>query len=340
MRSSQQKNELLAKKSPNTKDQQTKTHNLSCSESQPNNSILVNAKKSPEINQAINRSTTLVKKVKENAFIIPRCKTINPELSISNINEEEDSNGKSESEETPKNDVSNLQNNKANALKHKSTRQVQEQLTAEENWEKARTIFNAMQRLTLLTRETQLYGCPVFENDTTAYAELLRSTDYSKANAIPRLPFLVFHPKNKILIYWDILILLEVLYSIFWSPILISFIKPEDSDMAKWTAIETIVDICFFFDFLLNYLIAFYNDNGTLITSHYEIFKRQFNYFILVDILSFFPLQFLSPLTGSLASSMMQVLRTPIRYAKLSSQRQGDLISSFFVNTLRVQSCI
>lgn len=56
--------------------------------------------------------------------------------------------------------------------------------------------------------------------------------------------------------------MLLLVYTAFITPIRLAFI---DNDNYNWNAVEIVVDILFFFDILITFNSAYYNEEGVLI---------------------------------------------------------------------------
>jgi uncharacterized membrane protein len=72
----------------------------------------------------------------------------------------------------------------------------------------------------------------------------------------------LFLPDSKFKNYWQYILMLLLIYTAFITPIRLAFI---DNDDTIWNIIEIIVDVLFFFDILITFNSAYYNEEGVLI---------------------------------------------------------------------------
>ena len=101
----------------------------------------------------------------------------------------------------------------------------------------------------------------------------------------------LFHPDSKIHSIWSFVILVFVLYTFTLMPWIIAF---EDVSVGnRWFVIETIVDIVFLFDILINLNSAFYDKDGKIVFSRFKVFTSYLFGWLLVDIVTILPFSFI-----------------------------------------------
>jgi hypothetical protein len=95
----------------------------------------------------------------------------------------------------------------------------------------------------------------------------------------------VILPTNKVKQWWDLLIIVLLLYTAIYIPIKVSFI--EESYTAVFV-FELLVDILFLTDVVLTFFTAFYKKNE-LIIDKTEIMKNYMSGWFLIDLTTSIP---------------------------------------------------
>ena len=102
-----------------------------------------------------------------------------------------------------------------------------------------------------------------------------------------------FHisPDHPLLIYWELLITILILYSITISPYLLAF----SIDNLPYKVIDIISDFVFLCDLVLNFFIGYFDsDNDTLVSSKAKIAVHYLKSFFIVDLISSIPFSLIS----------------------------------------------
>jgi CRP-like cAMP-binding protein len=117
-------------------------------------------------------------------------------------------------------------------------------------------------------------------------------TRYLKENS--KIKFLLF-PDDAFLEYWNVLIILLLIYTATVIPYRISLVETDDISFIIW---DTIVDFLYFLDTVFNCFLAYYNQDGELITDKKKIFYNYLRGWLFIDLVSCAPVQIIFQ-TGS-----------------------------------------
>lgn len=131
-------------------------------------------------------------------------------------------------------------------------------------------------------------------------------------------PFLVLHPESRFKRYWNIVMALSLLYTAVIMPFVMAFIETQSYDV--WFFISLVLDILFMIDFILNCITAYYNNEGTLITSRKEIIKSYIKGWFFIDITASFPFNIIELAVSSstqTSKSLLRVIKVPRIYRLL-----------------------
>lgn len=123
---------------------------------------------------------------------------------------------------------------------------------------------------------------------------------------------------HKYKIYWDIFIIVLLLFVCVVIPFRIAFVKVQDS---AWTLTFAIIDGFFFVDMVLTFFTSVSDEQKmTEISDKKVIAKRYFEFWFWVDIVSIFPFdQFSKIITGSSQSNTAStVLVRSLKMGKIS----------------------
>lgn len=108
----------------------------------------------------------------------------------------------------------------------------------------------------------------------------------------------VFHPESSLIVSWDIIAMLFIIYQAIEVPFRICFNVPL---AGIWNIIEFIITVSFMLDILLNFNTGFYS-RGSLIMNRKEIFKNYIKGWFWVDFFSTFPYTWI--LDGALSNEL------------------------------------
>lgn len=121
--------------------------------------------------------------------------------------------------------------------------------------------------------------------------------------------FIIF-PDDAFLDYWNMLIIFLLLYTATVIPYRMILTGADDTSFIIW---DTIVDGLYFIDTLLNCIIAYYNEDGILVTNKKLIFKRYMTSWMLIDLSSCIPIQLIFQ-TDKNYSKFIRIGRLPRLY--------------------------
>jgi len=86
---------------------------------------------------------------------------------------------------------------------------------------------------------------------------------------------------------WDMLIIAVLIFTALVSPFRIAFITV---DATPWIVLETIVDITFSVDLVLNFFFAYYDEKEEVIDSRKEIAINYIETWFLIDLATILPI--------------------------------------------------
>ena len=145
----------------------------------------------------------------------------------------------------------------------------------------------------------------------------------------------VILPTNKVKQWWDLLIIVLLLYTAIYIPIKVSFI--EESYTAVFV-FELLVDILFLTDVVLTFFTAFYKKNE-LIIDKTEIMKNYMSGWFLIDLTTSIPTQLIESAFANSESfsgngKILRLLRIPrifklLRLTKIMKLDVFNLIGEF-----------
>jgi len=131
------------------------------------------------------------------------------------------------------------------------------------------------------------------------------STDEKKPR--PKIDCLLFLPNSQFIQYWNIIVILLLLFTAYVMPYQIAFL--EGLDTADWFVTNIIVDCLFISDILINLNTAIVV-NGVLVISRKEIFLDYLKGWLILDIISSIPMDLLEILIfGQNTAFNMRTLR-------------------------------
>ena len=121
--------------------------------------------------------------------------------------------------------------------------------------------------------------------------------------------FLIY-PDDTFLDYWNIIIILLLLYTATVIPYRMILEEPDGTGFIVW---DTIVDCLFFIDIIINSLSAYYDEDGNLIKSKKQIMKKYAMRWFIIDLASCIPLQLILQ-TEKNYSKVIRIGRLPRLY--------------------------
>jgi hypothetical protein len=110
-----------------------------------------------------------------------------------------------------------------------------------------------------------------------------------KRNSAISIPPYLIHPHNKCLKYWNILILVIMLYTVIVMPFRLAFTDDYLNSHFTIFYFDLVLEFIFVLDLIRTLLTTYYNEEGILVTSVATIFLNYLNGWFLVDLISVFP---------------------------------------------------
>jgi Ion transport protein len=121
----------------------------------------------------------------------------------------------------------------------------------------------------------------------------------------------ILMPESKVIIGWDILILLSLTYTATILPFVIAFYeKPQHDALYK---LETTIDIIFLIDIIVSFNLAYYNSNNIIVVNRKEIAWKYIKSWLCIDILSCIPFSYFtrSNLSLTIGNNLLKILKMP-----------------------------
>ncbi|CAG9334631.1 unnamed protein product [Blepharisma stoltei] len=170
-------------------------------------------------------------------------------------------------------------------------------------WKRVRIKIKSKLLLKDLKNELNLYGTsnPIaeemkgfrragtkgFKNQDTSFSI---SIDESTSQQ-EYVPVFILHPNGRFKGYWNIILMFLLLYTAIVMPFEMSFLNETKGDEWWWT--DVCLNILFFTDFVINCFTAFYDEDSLLVTGQAKILKNYLKGWMIIDIASFFPFDFI-----------------------------------------------
>ena len=149
------------------------------------------------------------------------------------------------------------------------------------------------------------------------YSILLSNTE--KTLKLEATPLLIFHPDCIFKKLWNSLLGIALIYTAILMPYVMAFIESQSWD--TWFWISLVLDILFMSDLILNFLTAYFNNEGTLITNRRLISINYLKSWFVIDIVASFPYSILEMIQSNSSSvsskSIVRVVKVPRIYRLL-----------------------
>lgn len=129
---------------------------------------------------------------------------------------------------------------------------------------------------------------------------------------------MLLFPDDTVIGAWSVLMTLLMLYTATVTPYRVALI---DIDSSSWQVLDIVIDTLFAIDLVINCFLSYYDDQMTLITSHFSIFFHYFRTWLTPDLLACIPFQLIFE-TNAGYNNMAKLARLPriyklIKLAKL-----------------------
>jgi len=95
------------------------------------------------------------------------------------------------------------------------------------------------------------------------------------------------HPKSKLRLGWTFVVLFLLTYTATITPYRLTF---EEHTPIGWRVIDYIIDALFFTDLLMNFISAYYDDEGKLVKEPKQLAKVYLKSWFLIDLIAVIPL--------------------------------------------------
>lgn len=135
----------------------------------------------------------------------------------------------------------------------------------------------------------------------------------------------IIYPDDIFLDYWNMLIILLLLYTATIIPYRMILTGSDDTGFIIW---DTIVDCLYFIDTLLNCIMAYYNEEGELVTEKKLIIKKYAKSWMFIDISSCIPIQLIFQ-TDKNYSKFIRIGRLPRLYRLIKMAKLIRVVKVF-----------
>ena len=100
----------------------------------------------------------------------------------------------------------------------------------------------------------------------------------------------IIYPDDSFKLFWDIVILLLMGYTVTFTPYQVAFIETNSITL---DALDYLIDALFVLDVIFNCFMAYTNKEEVLVVNHWKIFKNYLTSWMMFDLASSFPFQFI-----------------------------------------------
>lgn len=170
---------------------------------------------------------------------------------------------------------------------------------SQKHWRKLRIFAISLGMFLKVRKQIYTYG--------VAPLEKLRNPLYSMKNISKDHPdCLLFYPDSFYMKIWYIGIFFFLIYTAIFMPIHFCFQTVNDP---SWLIINTIIDLFFILDVLINFNTCYYEITGKLITSRKKISANYFKTWFTVDLISSFPIQLLEDSGVTSSNHYLRLIR-------------------------------
>ena len=138
----------------------------------------------------------------------------------------------------------------------------------------------------------------------------------------------VIHPSSTFKSVWNIGVLTLLLYTATVTPFLLAFTDDPSFGTIFW--IESTVSLLFFMDFIVNLSSAYYDKDQVLVSSRKKIFLEYLKSWMLIDFMSWFPLDLIQGTSSTSSKQLVRFARIPKFYRLLRISRVFKLLKSHF----------
>lgn len=108
-------------------------------------------------------------------------------------------------------------------------------------------------------------------------------------------PWYIIMPEWRFRKFWSAVIQIILIYTAIYVPYKLSFI-PMGETIPFWDSIDTLVDVLFISDLIINFFQSYERRDGTLETRHKFIARNYFRTWFIVDFIACIPVDLFEPL--------------------------------------------
>lgn len=152
-----------------------------------------------------------------------------------------------------------------------------------------------MSRLYRIAEDIQLYGTSSNLYDLTTrdrtrvqkllYTSVIDETEM-RLSEERDMKWFVLHPKNRLRQVWSIVVIIMLTYTAIFTPYRLTF---EDEIPYGWKILDYFVDCLFFLDILMNFLSAYYDEEGRLVKDLGTLAKKYIKSWFFIDLVAVMP---------------------------------------------------
>lgn len=147
---------------------------------------------------------------------------------------------------------------------------------------------------------------------TETYSPLtqtVRLTRKSIVHVKMSMPYLILHPNSRVKFVWNCVLIILLIYTATITPFRICFI--DSIVYSSWWWADTLIDILFAVDIIINLNSAFYNEDNQLETSRKYIFLNYLKTWMFLDICALLPYHIFqsNPTSSSSSSKLIKMIR-------------------------------
>jgi Ion channel len=142
--------------------------------------------------------------------------------------------------------------------------------------------------------------------------------DYQKytMNSVTIKSWDIIQPDSLFIKTWNVILINLLLYTTIVMPYRMAFIQGVAYD--AWWWLDTILNIMFFFDFLITCFLAYTDEIGNVISDHKKIFFRYLKGWMFIDIIGFLPFDYIfSASTPKSYNNLVRLFKLPRLYRLL-----------------------
>ena len=132
--------------------------------------------------------------------------------------------------------------------------------------------------------------------------------------------YFIILPDDPFRPYWDIIITFLLLFVCVSSPARIAF---TDTDNLLWILIDSVVDLAFLADIVLNFFFAYHDEEFNLIDDRRTIARRYLRSWFIIDVLSVVPVSLIFKTEDF--NSLARIARFPKLYRLVKMTRYSLL---------------